>query len=146
MNTNRAGLFWFAIGSILAALSVVMGAFGAHGLESTIHEVSDDPAKSIGQWETASRYQMYHSIGIILVGICFATFGKRTEFTVAGVAFLFGILVFSGLLYILVLTQVKILGAIVPLGGLAMIFGWTALAVAAIRIQSTNPPGNQHDE
>lgn len=141
MNTNRTGFFWVAIGAIFAGLSVALGAFGAHGLESSLQEFSEDPEKSLQQWETASRYQMYHSIGIILIGVCFAIFGKRFGFQFAGIAFVVGIILFSGSLYGLVLSQVKILGAIVPLGGLAMILGWSAFAMAAIRIPMSEEKG-----
>ena len=132
-ENKKADMFWFTVGASLAALAVILGAFGAHGLESRLRGHSED---RLGQWETASRYQMYHSIGIILISFCFALFGKRFEFTFAAFAFLIGIILFSGVLYALVLTDLSVLGAIVPLGGLAMISGWASLAIAAIRMSS----------
>lgn len=126
--------YWFLVGTLLAAISVILGAFGAHGLENALQDAVEDPQKSVANWTTATRYQMYHSIGIILVAISIATFGKKTEFTVAAICFSVGILLFSGLLYALSLTDIKILGAIVPLGGLSLIIGWVSFAVGAWRI------------
>ena len=136
MNIRNTGNRWVAIGAILAALSVVLGAFGAHALYPMISENMADPVKSKHNWETASRYHMYHSIGIMLTGICFAVFEKRKEFKIAAVAFVIGITIFSGMLYTLAITDIKILGAIVPVGGLAMIIGWIFLSVGAWRVNS----------
>ncbi len=133
-----SGSRWIAAGASLAAVTVLLGAFGAHALPQFIQGSVEDPQKSLQNWETASRYQMYHSIGIAIVGFCFAVYGKRFEFQFAGICFLVGITVFSGMLYTLAVTDIKILGAMVPLGGVAMILGWVALAVGAWRTSNQN--------
>jgi uncharacterized membrane protein YgdD (TMEM256/DUF423 family) len=126
---NRGGRRWLVIGALLAALAVGLGAFGAHGLEKFLAERVQDPARSVENWTTASRYQMYHATGMIAVAITIAVFGASPALNLANVLFVTGIVLFSGCLYVLALTDLKILGAIVPLGGLAMIAGWLSLAI-----------------
>ena len=137
------------LGSLLAALAVAFGAYGAHGLEEQLTRMLTDGvepldetrqallAKRMGYWEVAARYQMYHAIGIIMAGLVAAR--QRTGWaSLAAGCMLVGILLFSGLLDGMTFGGPKRLGAIVPLGGLAMIVGWLALARAAWVI--TNPP------
>ena len=126
---------WIILGSLLAALAVGMGAFGAHGLRA--HLLSGDLPAAEGQrlletFETAARYQMYHALALVLVGLL-AQHRDSRMFGAAGGLFLAGVVLFSGSLYALVLTRMKWLGAITPLGGLAFILGWVALAIAAAR-------------
>ena len=109
------------LGAVSAALAVGIGAFGAHGLDSYLGEhfslSSDQIDKQIINWKTGAHYHLIHAIGLIL---CFLVSShqnihqKRVRRTI--VFFLMGTLLFSGSLYILVLSQIKILGAIVPLG------------------------------
>lgn len=108
-----------ALGAVNAALSVAAGAFGAHGLRDRLEK----PALEI--FETAARYHMYHALAMVLVGVI-AT--RRTA--TAGWLFQAGIAIFSGSLYALALTDVKVLGAITPLGGVAFLAGWSWLAYA----------------
>ncbi len=103
---------------------MVGGAFGAHWLADRLSP------KDLDTFEIAVRYQMYHALALVLVGIM-ATQRSSIWLNIAGAAFLIGVLLFSGLLYALVASGVKVLGAIVPLGGMAMIAGWIALAAAA---------------
>ncbi|HQV68707.1 MAG TPA: DUF423 domain-containing protein [Thermoflexales bacterium] len=117
---------FFAIGCALAALAVAAGAFGAHGLRGMIDE------SALANWETAARYQMYHAVGLMAVGYACAAF-KRKLAGVAGWLFIVGIVLFSGSLYALSLSGLRILGAITPLGGVAFIAGWICLALAAMR-------------
>ena len=117
---------FLAIAAIFGALSVGAGAFATHALRERLSE------RSLEIFETAARYQMYHALALILVALLIS----REEFTqplfvVAGWSFIIGILIFSGSLYALSLTNVKVLGAITPLGGAAFIAGWSALAIAA---------------
>lgn len=121
-----SGATWARIGAIVAGLAVVTGAFGAHGLEGKV-----DPER-LGTWEIGSRYQMYHGLALIAVGLLAMRAGPSRSLTVAGGCFLFGIVVFSGTLYALVLAggTADRLGAITPIGGLGLIAGWFALAVA----------------
>ncbi len=110
-----------AIGAVFAFLGVALGAFGAHGLRGRV------PAASLATFETAARYQMYHALGLILLSVAAASLaGFRVR--LAGWAFTVGILLFSGSLYLLVLTGHRWLGAVTPLGGVAFLVGWGAVA------------------
>jgi uncharacterized membrane protein YgdD (TMEM256/DUF423 family) len=111
-----------AAGAINAALAVAAGAFAAHGLRGRLD------ARALEVFETGARYHMYHALAMILAALI-ATSGART----AGWVFQGGIVLFSGSLYALALTDVKVLGAITPLGGLAFLVGWGWLAVSALR-------------
>lgn len=113
-----------AIGALNAALAVAAGAFGAHGLRERLEP------RALEIFETAARYQMYHALAIILAGLLAA---RVPGATTAGWLFLAGIAIFSGSLYALSLTDVKVLGAITPLGGVAFLAGWLWLAYSAWR-------------
>ena len=123
---------WIFIGAISAAIAVGLGAFGAHGLEGLLADRHGDDVELIARrfdnWKTAALYQMHHSIGLILVGIV-AMFRESKWLSFAAWSMLVGIILFSGLLYVLVLTEVRVLGAIVPIGGVSFILGWIALAL-----------------
>lgn len=124
---------WIAVGAIVSALAVALGAFGAHGLESAIEDRVEDAAKNVVNWETGSRYLMYHGLGIVLIGIVICIKGPGRLLTMAACLFVVGVILFSGSLFVLSLTDMKFLGAIVPLGGLAMIVGWICFAIGAIK-------------
>jgi uncharacterized membrane protein YgdD (TMEM256/DUF423 family) len=119
-----------SLGAALAALAVALGAFGAHGLKDRLPQWYTEPARAaemLANWETAVRYQMYAAIGIVLVGLwCGQQKGGRGTWPAANL--LIGTLLFSGPLYGWVLTELKPLVRIVPLGGLAMIAGWLIFA------------------
>ena len=117
---------FLAIAAIFGGLSVGAGAFATHALRERLSE------RSLEFFETAARYQMYHALALLLVALLIS----RAEFpqplfVVAGWSFIIGVLIFSGSLYALSLTNIKVLGAITPLGGAAFIAGWGALAIAA---------------
>lgn len=116
---------WIAIGSIFAGLAVAMGAFGAHGLEDVLAEKQTEAI-----FHTAAEYHMYHSLALLAVGLL-AVRASSTCLQIAGWAFLIGILLFSGSLYVLAVTGIKWLGAITPFGGTGFIIGWVALSIAA---------------
>ena len=121
---------WTAVGAALMALAVAMGAFGAHGLRDKLD------AYSMSVYEKAVFHHFVHALGILLV----ALLARTSAITPAGqtrVAWLLliGIIVFSGSLYALAVTGVRILGAITPVGGLAFIIGWVLLCVEAFRAQ-----------
>ncbi|MBI2826300.1 MAG: DUF423 domain-containing protein [Planctomycetia bacterium] len=116
---------WIVLGAVFGALAVGSGAFGAHGLKARLTE-----SGQLDTYETAVRYQMYHALALVLVGLLALRHSSRL-WDVAGVCFAGGILVFSGLLYGLALGGPRILGAIVPFGGLAFIVGWVAMAAGA---------------
>jgi uncharacterized membrane protein YgdD (TMEM256/DUF423 family) len=109
------------MGGILGFLAVGLGAFGAHVLAGHL------PPGELATFETAVRYQMYHSLGLVLV----AALGSSVPAIpgrVVGWAFTVGVFFFSGSLYVLVLTGQRWLGAVTPLGGVAFLVGWAALA------------------
>lgn len=112
----------FAIlGALSAFISVAAGAFGAHSLRQRI------TPEMLGIFETAARYQMYHALGLIAVAWAVERWpGTYTHS--AGWCFAAGTLLFSGSLYTLALTGDRWLGAVTPLGGLAFLLGWLALA------------------
>jgi uncharacterized membrane protein YgdD (TMEM256/DUF423 family) len=120
------GALWLRIGATLGAVAVVAGAFGAHALKDRLD------APSLEVYTTATHYHMYHALALLAVGLLGAhgkTLGIAGQ--VAGWGFLIGIMVFSGTLYALAVTGMKWLGAITPIGGVSLIVGWIALAVAA---------------
>lgn len=122
-----------ALGAALAGIAVVLGAFGAHGLRSWLGP------QLLDTWEIGVRYHLAHALGLVLVGLFAIQSEERGPSRDAGALvtvarlFLLGIALFSGSLYLLALTGVRMLGAITPLGGLAFIAGWFALARAALR-------------
>ena len=113
-----------AAGAISGAIAVAAGAFGAHALKERLSD------KALAVFETAARYQMYHALAMVL---CAALAGSLAGARVAGWLFQAGIVLFSGSLYVLALTDVKVLGAITPFGGLAFIVAWIWLAISALR-------------
>ena len=112
-------------------IAVVLGAFGAHGLSGKISE------QSLNNWHTAVNYQFYHTLALLFL----STFSraKNTLIKISYFAFTFGILFFSGSLYLLAtreltgINAVQVLGPITPLGGLAFIIGWVSLFLAALK-------------
>jgi uncharacterized membrane protein YgdD (TMEM256/DUF423 family) len=138
----RAARYWLMIGAVLGFLGVALGAFGAHGLERVFQSWDLNPAefaKRMQNWEVAVRYQMYHALALLAVGLL-AERKKSRWLTWAGVAFCLGVLVFSGCLYAYALTGVRVLGMIVPIGGVSLLAGWLALAVALTARQEPRPP------
>ncbi len=114
------------IGALFGFLAVAAGAFGAHALRARLSP--DD----LAIFETAARYQMYHALALVAVAWA-GTRWPGGAANMAGWLFVGGTVVFSGSLYLLVLTGTRWLGAITPLGGLAMLGGWLALAWTAFR-------------
>ena len=117
---------WFGVGAIAGAIGVLLGAFGAHGLKSRVD------ADLLAVFETGVRFHMVHALALLAVGWA-ATRWPGTWVSTSGWLFLVGIVVFCGSLYLMTLTGARWLGAITPLGGLAFISGWIALAVAALK-------------
>ena len=114
------------IAAFTLALGVVIGAFGAHGLRSSLD------AYSLGVYETGVQYHFYHALAIL--GVAFATRDFSSSLIpLSGWLFLLGIILFSGSLYVLSLTGKRWLGAITPLGGLAFLAGWVCLALGALQ-------------
>ena len=114
---------WSATGAILLALSVILGAFGAHGLRDRLD------AYSMSVYEKAVFYQFIHSLGILIVSVLpkTGTFSASSAGTVCAIL-LAGIVIFSGSLYLLAVSGNRMLGAITPIGGVCFIVGWVMLA------------------
>ncbi len=120
---------FITLGAILGGLSVAAGAFATHALKPTLSQ------RAIEIFETAAKYQMYHAIALLIVALLLLRSDSPTILVVTGWAFIVGIAIFSGSLYALSLTDIKVLGAITPLGGAAFIFGWLCLAYAGFSIK-----------
>jgi uncharacterized membrane protein YgdD (TMEM256/DUF423 family) len=117
---------WLFIGGIFGFLSVALGAFGAHSLKNVLNEYGESV------YGKAVLYQMFHSMALLAVGV-FQHLFKGISFSPAGFAFLVGIVLFSGSLYVLAITGIKWFGAITPIGGLAFLFGWAWLIWALLK-------------
>lgn len=115
--------YWLILGAILAAIGVSAGAAGAHLLQPIISEVR------FVTFNKAVRYQMYHSFALIFVSIL-STQIQGKALNIAGWLFLLGILLFSGSLYLIVLTGLQWFEVFSPIGGFAFVFGWLSLAYA----------------
>lgn len=113
------------LAAILGGIAVGAGAFASHALKASLSE------KALEIFETGVRYQMYHALALLAVGVLLTQFEVSPPVLItAGVSFIAGVVIFSGSLYALSLTGIKWLGAITPLGGVAFLVGWIALAVA----------------
>ena len=114
---------WSAVGAILMAAAVVLGAFGAHGLRGKLDDYS------MGVYERAVFYHFLHAMGLVIVPL-FVRLGALQESSGRWIAMLLvaGILLFSGSLYALALSGVRILGAVTPFGGVSFIAAWALLA------------------
>ncbi|HIK18709.1 MAG TPA: DUF423 domain-containing protein [Leptolyngbyaceae cyanobacterium M33_DOE_097] len=121
-------LFW-TIAALLGATSVGAGAFASHALKNSLSE------RAISLFETAARYQMYHALALLFVALVLSRVEGSVLLVVAGWSLIAGVLLFSGSLYALSLTSVKVLGAITPLGGVAFLVGWLSLAIAAWNVK-----------
>lgn len=117
---------WLILGAASAFLSVAAGAFGAHALRARL------TPDLLTIFETGARYHMYHSLGLLAIGLLMQV-RPSPLLNGAGWAMLAGIVLFSGSLYALALSGVRVLGAITPLGGLGFLAGWLLLALAAWR-------------
>lgn len=124
-----AAKVWGVLGACMGAMSVAMGAFGAHGLRAKVLTGALE-ARMLEVWQTAASYQMYHALALLGVAWWASSHQEARPIAIAGWCFVAGTLLFSGSLYAMVLSGVKVLGAITPIGGVAFIAGWVALAVA----------------
>jgi len=116
----------FAVGSALAGVGVVFGAFGAHALKASLSP------KMLATFETGVRYQMYHGLGLLALAWAVSRWPERRLMPAAWLL-LAGTVVFSGSLYLLVLTGARWFGAITPFGGVLLIAGWSLVAWRLIR-------------
>ncbi|MCC6214893.1 MAG: DUF423 domain-containing protein [Polyangiaceae bacterium] len=112
---------WIGVAGVLGFLGVALGAFGAHGLRGRV------PEPMLAHWQTATLYLLVHAVALLAIG----AYGRATAVAVGWPAALFlaGVVLFSGSLYVLVLTGVPRLGMVTPLGGLSLLAGWLAVVV-----------------
>lgn len=114
-------------GTALGALSVMIGAFGAHALKSMLESTG-----RLETFETAVKYQFYHVLALLILGLLMTKFDHRL-LSYAGYSFITGVVIFSGSLYILCITNVSKWGAVTPLGGLFLIAGWILLFLGILK-------------
>lgn len=116
-------------GALHGFLAVAFGAFGAHALK----EVLDDYGRGI--WETAVQYQMFHATGLLVIGLLMSSklLGEVKQLNLAGIFFNLGIVFFSGSLFILAISGIKVLGAITPIGGVLFLTGWVLIIISALK-------------
>ena len=117
---------FLGIAAVLGFLAVAMGAFGAHGLKSWLSELPDYQLR-MSWWEKAVHYHMWHTLLLLLISII-GQHSPHKWLQTSSIAILIGIVIFSGSLYTMTLTNLRVLGAITPIGGLSLLFGWGALA------------------
>ncbi|WP_066296575.1 DUF423 domain-containing protein [Bacillus sp. FJAT-29937] len=115
------------IGALNAFLSVALGAFGAHGLEKVVEP------KYLEIWKTGVQYQMFHATGLLVIGVLLGKMPANALISWSGWMMLIGIILFSGSLYVLAVTQISVLGAITPLGGVSFLAAWVLLIIAAVK-------------
>ena len=118
---------WLSLSALLGLLGVVLGAFGAHALKARLS------IESLAIWKTGVEYQFYHAFALALVGVLIRQLGASRTLDFAGACFAVGVLIFSGSLYALVLSDVRVLGAVTPIGGLLFIIGWALLLYVVVR-------------
>jgi uncharacterized membrane protein YgdD (TMEM256/DUF423 family) len=124
---------YLVLGSVLAGLAVILGAFGAHGLKQLV------PPETVTSYQTGVQYQMYHAFAILLVGILAERTANAAFLNYAGMSFITGIVLFSGSLYLMAslkaVNKVGIsgIGIITPIGGLFFILGWILLLIAVAK-------------
>lgn len=114
-------------GALFAFFGVAFGAFGAHALKARL----DEAALSI--WQTAVSYQIWHALGLLILGLILERKPHERLLRSSGYCLIGGTLLFSGSLYLLVLTSIRLLGAITPLGGTLLLAGWLLMAIALSR-------------
>jgi len=118
---------FLALGAVLAVCGVALGAFGAHALKARLG------SEALALWGTATQYLFWHALGVLVVALACMQLPESAWLRAAGGLLAAGILLFSGSLYLLALGAPRALGAVTPFGGAALILGWAALAVAALR-------------
>ena len=110
---------WMFVAAASGALAVAAGAFGAHGLRARV------AVEQLQAWTTASQYHLLHSVVLLALALYAAQSGREIQWP--AILFTIGIVLFSGSIYLLVLTPAKWLGPVTPVGGLFLVAGWVSL-------------------
>ena len=141
LRRNSRGRRIIVVAALLGATGVIFGAFGAHGLERLLSDgEAVDPEwliKRLSQFEVGVRYHLVHAVAMLALAGMSANLPRLAVNAVAA-CWLSGVAIFSGMLYLLVLTDTPVLGAIVPIGGVLMIVGWIALGIGGLGFR--DPP------
>ena len=127
MNANAQPLI--IAGTVLAFLGVALGAFGAHALKTRID------ADLMAVYQTGVQYHLVHALGVLLIGVLVQVLPPSKWLPIAGWTMTAGVIVFSGSLYALSLTGIRVLGAVTPLGGVALLAAWALLALGIAKSQ-----------
>jgi len=117
MNGRSLSQRFLGLGTVFAGSAVAAGAFGAHALKETLD------AQMLQVFDTATRYQMYHAFGLCIVSWAIDRYPEQ-QLEQTGWLFTIGILLFSGSLYVVSLAEIRLMGAVTPIGGLAFVAGW----------------------
>jgi uncharacterized membrane protein YgdD (TMEM256/DUF423 family) len=117
------------LGALNMFLSVALGAFGAHGLKNKLSP------EMLAIYQTGVHYHMIHALGLVIVALLFEKLGGTAQVQWSGWLLFFGIVVFSGSLYALSLSGIRVLGAITPIGGVSFLIGWILLIMAGFKIR-----------
>ena len=120
------------LASALGFLGVALGAFGAHGIKKML-EADPDAAQRLGWWDTASKYHLIHALAVAFTAVLAAHVDGPSP-RLAGWLFTGGIVLFSGSLYAMTLTNLKVLGAVTPIGGLLLLAGWALVGYSALQL------------
>ncbi|WP_054950310.1 DUF423 domain-containing protein [Numidum massiliense] len=115
------------LGAFNMFLSVALGAFGAHGLEGKVSE------RMLANWQTGTQYHMAHALGLLLIALLAGKLSDSALVTAGGWFIVAGIVLFSGSLYVMALTNITKLGMITPIGGVSFLIGWLLVMYAGIR-------------
>ena len=110
---------WISVAGVLGTLSVVAGAFGAHGLRESVSP------ERLSAWQTAAHYALVHSAALLALALYGAASGRSV--TLPAALWTVGVVLFSGSIFGLVLFELRVLGPVTPLGGLLHIAGWASL-------------------
>ncbi|MEE9309881.1 MAG: DUF423 domain-containing protein [Cocleimonas sp.] len=121
---------FLSLGALFGLLAVIIGAFGAHGLENLLTE------HALSRYHTGVQYQFYHVGALLILGVISAQLSATPRILkIAGICFSLGIILFSGSLYLYAITGITTFGMVTPVGGLAFIMGWAFLLIYAIKSQ-----------
>lgn len=121
---------WLPLSALYGFLGVALGAFGAHALRQRLEP------DMLRVWETAVNYQFWHALALLGIGVLMLRHASGW-LNASGLLFALGVLLFSGSLYALALSGIRVLGAITPIGGVLMLAGWICLFVAVLRLPSS---------
>jgi len=127
MSISKEAKNTLLLSSMLLAICVLLGAFGAHGLAKILEP------KQLANWKTGVNYMTYHSLGLMMIGILQNQCSDKLSLLAPKWAIISGIVLFSGSLYAYALTNIKIFAMITPIGGLLFTLGWVLLAVSVFK-------------